>query len=420
MTTELKLLKHQYDFLEDEESRYLALVAGYGAGKTHAFCYKTLFLAARNIGYSGAIMEPTYGMIKRVLLPKMFELLDEIGVKYSFAKSDSIFTFHFAEGDTTVYCLSAENYTRMAGMNLAFFGVDECDTINKETARAMWNMAISRLRSGVVYQGFTTSTPEGFKFLYEYFYDEPKNDPKIVDRRLIKGKTKDNPNLPPDFIQSLLDNYPPQLIKAYLDGEFVNLNSGSVYPNFDREKNHTDLSLKDFPGYPLHIGQDFNMGKCSSVVHVLHNGNPVAVDEITGALNTEAVINIIKERYGNRHITVYPDASGANNKTSASMSDLTLLQRAGFKLSYSAKNPPVKDRVNAMNAMLCNNNGERRYLINTKICKEYTRCLEQQVYDASGQPDKSAKSNVDHMLDAAGYFINMQFPIVGRPTARIY
>lgn len=410
---ELKLFAHQYDFLEDEETRYLALVGGYGCGKTHAFCYKTLFLAARNVGYAGAIMEPTYGMIKRVLLPKMFQLLDEIGVKYSFSKSDSIFTFHFAEGDTTVYCLSAENYMRMAGMNLAFFGVDECDTINRDIARSMWNMAISRLRSGKVYQGFTTSTPEGFKFLYEFFHEEAQGK---TDRRLIKGKTKNNPTLDPEFIQSMLENYPPQLIKAYLEGEFVNLNAGLVYPNFDRKLNHTELSLKDFPNHPLHIGQDFNMGKCASVVYVVHQGNPVAVDEIVDAHNTEAVIRVIKERYGKRHITIYPDASGGNNKTSASLSDLTMLKQAGFELSYSTKNPPIKDRVNSVNAMLLNNSGNRRLLINTRICKELTKCLEQQTYDKSGMPDKN--SNVDHMLDAAGYFIYRMYPLTGQATVR--
>jgi PBSX family phage terminase large subunit len=411
--SELSLLTHQYDFLADDQTRYLALVGGYGCGKTYAFCLKTIFLAAANVGYSGAIMEPTYGMVKRTLIPAMNDALERCGIKYSFSKSDAIYTLHFQEGDCIVYCLSAENYNRMAGMNLAFFGVDEADTINKEIARSMWNMAMSRLRSGRVYQGFTTSTPEGFRFLYEFFQEEAADKD---DRKLIKGKTRDNPHVPPEFIQSLLENYPEQLIKSYLEGEFVNLNSGAVYPNFDRKYNHTDLSLKDFPNYPLHIGQDFNMGNCSSVVHVIHNGNPIAVDEITGALNTEAVINTIRERYGKRHVTIYPDASGANNKTSASLSDLAMLKKAGFELSYSAKNPNVKDRVNAVNGMFCNSMGNRRYLINTKICKEYTKCIEQQVYDKSGQPDKA--SGLDHMPDAGGYFINRMYPITGKPTVR--
>lgn len=412
---ELSLLKHQYDFCEDDYTRYLALVAGYGAGKTFSFCIKTIFLAAANVGFKGAIMEPTYSMIKKTLIPAMDEALEQLRIPYTFAKSDAIYTLHFAEGDTTVYCLSAENYRRMAGMNLAFFGVDECDTIQRDIARSMWNMAMSRLRSGKVYQGFTTSTPEGFNFLYEFFQEEAEGR---EDRRLIKGKTQDNPYLPPEFIESLLQNYPPNLIKSYLEGEFTNLTSGQIYYAFDREQNHTDKTLSDFPHHVLHIGQDFNTGKCYSAVNVIDGGLPICVDEIAGSRNTESVIAAIKSKYPNRRVIIYPDAAGKQEKTSASFSDITLLKQAGFELNYPTKNPSVKDRINAVNGMLCNAQGLRRYKINTKMCPVLVKTLEQQVYGKDGSPDK--QHDLDHPADATGYFIHRMYPIQGRATARIF
>ena len=412
---ELQLLKHQYEFCADQESRYLALVGGFGCGKTFSFCIKTIFLAAANVGYRGAIMEPTYSMIKKTLLPAMDEALETCGIPYTFSKSDAVYTLHFKEGDTTIYCLSAENYRRMAGLNLAFFGVDECDTISKDIARSMWNMAMSRLRKGAVYQGYTTSTPEGFNFLYEFFQEEAANK---SDRRLIKGRTAYNPFIPPEFIQSLLENYPPNLIKSYLEGEFTNLTSGQVYYAFDRIQNHTDKTLSDFKNLPLHIGQDFNIGKCASVVHVIDNGLPVAVDEIMGARNTEAVIAAIKERYPGRRIIIYPDSAGNQQKTSAAYSDIAMFKQAGFELNYSTKNPSVRDRVNSVNAMLCNSQGQRRYKINTKMCPMTTKTLEQQVYDKSGQPDKS--HDLDHPADALGYFIQRMYPLVSRSTVRVF
>lgn len=51
-------------------------------------------------------------------------------------------------------------------------------------------------------------------------------------------------------------------------------------------------------------------------------------------------------------------------------------------------NPAVKDRVNAVNAMLCNTYGERRLLVNTNACPKFTQCLERQVYNDLGEPDK--------------------------------
>lgn len=303
----------------------------------------------------------------------------------------------------------------MAGMNLAFFGVDECDTIQRDIARSMWNMAMSRLRSGKVYQGFTTSTPEGFNFLYEFFQEEAENR---VDRRLIKGKTQDNPYLPPEFIESLLQNYPPNLIKSYLEGEFTNLTSGQIYYAFDREQNHTDKTIHDFPHHVLHIGQDFNTGKCYSSVNVIDGGLPLCLDEIAGSRNTESVISAIKDKYPNRRIIIYPDAAGKQEKTSAAFSDITMLKQAGFELNYPTKNPSVKDRINALNGMLCNAQGLRRYKINTKMCPVLVKTLEQQVYGKDGGPDK--QHDLDHPADATGYFIHRMYPIQGRATARIF
>jgi hypothetical protein len=41
----------------------------------------------------------------------------------------------------------------------------------------------------------------------------------------------------------------------------------------------------------------------------------------------------------------------------------------------NAANPPVKDRINSMNAMFCNGNGERRYKVNVARCPVYTEAL---------------------------------------------
>lgn len=76
-------------------------------------------------------------------------------------------------------------------------------------------------------------------------------------------------------------------------------------------------------------------------------------------------------------------------------------------------NPPVKDRINAMNAAFCNANNERRYMVNAQACPTFADHLEQQVWDDKGEPDK--KSGHDHTNDAAGYVIHRLLPI-NRPS----
>ena len=68
-----------------------------------------------------------------------------------------------------------------------------------------------------------------------------------------------------------------------------------------------------------------------------------------------------------------------------------------------------------MNAMFCNDQGERRYKVNTRTCPGYTKDLEQQVYNDAGEPCKS-KGN-DHKPDAGGYFISYEYPII-KPIAQ--
>src|SRR5690606_42132766 len=89
-----------------------------------------------------------------------------------------------------------------------------------------------------------------------------------------------------------------------------------------------------------------------------------------------------------------------------------ILKQAGFTVRVDSRNTAVKDRVNAMNAMLLNDKAERRWKINTDRCPTLTEALEQQAYDKNGEPDKS--TGHDHAVDAQGYFIVPRYPITRR------
>ena len=73
-------------------------------------------------------------------------------------------------------------------------------------------------------------------------------------------------HLPDGYIDNLRNSYPSNLLSAYLDGEFVNLTAGSVYPEFDRLLNASTEVIR--PNETLHIGMDFNVTKMSAIIHV--------------------------------------------------------------------------------------------------------------------------------------------------------
>jgi hypothetical protein len=326
---------------------------------------------------------------------------------------------HLPGGDTKILCRSFENWTRIIGINGAWILADEIDTVAPAIASKAFPKILGRLRAGNVRQFAAASTPEGFRWMWQTFASEDGKG--RADRRLIRMRTQDNPYLPPDFIERLQANYDPQLLKAYLDGEFVNLTTGQVYDRFDRAKHVVAIEA---PSYrePLRIGVDFNIGNMSAVI-AYRNGKALQVfDEISGAHDTDALAQSIKTRYPDHRLYVYPDASGGNRSTNASQTDIAILESYGMSNQSPRANPPVRDRVAAVQALMENGKGEIRLHIDHS-CHKLIECLELQSYNEKGEPDKDG--GYDHMNDAIGYLIWREFnPLhagAGRGTGvRVY
>jgi hypothetical protein len=395
------LLPHQQKFLEDTEHRKLALVCGFGAGKTHGLVAKAVHMAALNIGYVSALFEPVAPMLRDILQRTMDDLLEEWQIPFDFRVSPlPEYTLHFAEGSHTILLRTMETWNRIRGQNLCAIGFDEADTANKRIAEQATRMALARLRAGNVQQFYAATTPEGYGWAFDTF-DRNAG----ADTALIRARTMDNPFLPDGFVDSLMANYPPQLIKSYLEGQWVNLNTGQVYDRFDRSK-HVVASVADFSNEPLRIGVDFNVGNMSAVIGVRSGNRLTIVDEITGAHDTDALAQEIKRRYPQHRVYVYPDASGGNRSTNASRTDIQILEQYGFSNQSGRSNPAVRDRVAAVQALLENGKGEVRLTV-SQGCPRLIECLELQSWTEKGEPDKEAGH--DHMVDALGYVVWREF-----------
>ena len=383
----VSLTKPQSEFFHATE-RYVAAVAGFGSGKTQAAVSRLLTTKLKYPGIDVAYLAPSYGLIRDIFYPYMSEVLSDMNIGFNINKAEH--NIHI-KGHGKIICRTMERPDMIVGWQAGDAFLDEFDLLPTEKAKAVIRKLSARLRQpfpdGKKNQRFVTTTPEGFKATYQMFKKEP-----IEDSRLIQMSTYSNPHLPDDYIQGLVDLYPEQLIRAYLKGEFVNLTSGAVYPNFDRELCHTDREIKK--GEPLHIGVDFNVGKMSGVVY---DSELNIIDELIGYYDTPDLICAIKERFEGHRVAVYPDAAGkSRNTTGATTSDHKLLKMAGFTVKALKANPLIKERVQSVNRLI--ENGSLK--INTNKCPQTTEALEQQVYKG-GIPDKS--QDIDHPLDALGY-----------------
>lgn len=407
----MKLTPPQYDFVAAPE-QFPALVAGFGAGKSHAGIWRALYLKRKYHRQNVAFYMPTYDLVTRMAFPRFEEVLSEMRASYKVNKNDSVIDI---ENCGSVIFRTMDNPARIVAYEVADSICDELDTLPTEKARDVWNKVIARNRQkkpdGSLNTVGVATTPEGFRFVYDRWKKNPAKG-----YRLIKATTMSNEaNLPPGYIDSLRASYPANLLAAYLDGEFVNLTAGSIYAEFDRVLNGSLTEIQT--SEPLHIGLDFNVGQMAAAVFVLRDGAPHAADEITGVLDTPAMIAAIKARYTGHAIFVYPDASGGGRRSNnASESDIALLRAARFTVLAPAANPPVKNRILAVNQQI-HSEGVRRLRVNIDRCPALVEALEKQSYDKNGEPDKM--SGLDHINDACGYFIHYKFPIAGKTMQRV-
>lgn len=396
--------------------KFRAFVAGFGSGKTWVGCAGLCRHVLEHPRINAGYFAPSYPMIRDIFYPTIEEVAEDWGLRAVVRKADhEVHLFGGRVYRGTVICRSMDDPGKIVGFKIGKALVDELDVMKLAQAETAWRKIIARLRhkaDGLQNGVDVTTTPEGYQFVYRQWVKEVGAKPELAQLYgLVQASTYDNgKNLPDGYIESLRATYPTQLISAYLRGQFVNLTSGAVYPDFDRRLNHSDTELE--PGEALHVGMDFNVLKMAAILCVVRDGAPIAVGELTGVRDTPTMAQLLKERFGGdgRSIVVYPDASGGNTSSkSAGESDLSILRKAGLSVRANPANPAVRDRVNAVNGLILNARGERRLRVNTRACPVLTEALEQQAYDKNGEPDKT--TGHDHSVDALGYFVANQWPV---------
>lgn len=431
LLTRVDLTVPQTKFLQLED-KFPLFVAGFGAGKSTTMVASVL----QDLDISPRVHIgcycPTYDLLRLITAPYLEERLAQANIPYKYNKSEQII---YIETGQQIILRSMDNPARIVGYQTFRAHADEMDTLLEHKAEDAWNAIIARNRqkiaklddkgkkiryevdlqdsSGllVARRGDVVchlnrvsayTTPEGFKFCYKRWVKE-----KTEGYAYVQAPTYSNPHLPVDYVSSLRATYPSGLIDAYIEGRFVNLSSGSVYPEFCRELNNTNEKIKF--GEALHVGMDFNVNNMSAAICVIRDNIPYLLDEITGGRDTETVCEILRERYPNHSITVYPDASGQSTSSKgASVSDLTIIKRFGYGIKAKTKNPFIKDRVISVNGAICNANNDRNFFINVRQCPKSADSLEQQTW-SNGLPDK--EGGHDHTNDALGYFIYWHWPV---------
>lgn len=388
-------LSEPQTLIANDTRRFRVAVCGRRFGKTH--------LALRELCRYASVPDrlvyyvaPTYRMAKQIMWKQLKRKLTSLNWARKINESDLTITL---VNDTEISLRSSDNYDSLRGVGLDFIVLDEVADMEEEVWTEVLRPTLSDRGGHAMFLG----TPKGMSW-FKDLYDMGKLDPE--NWAAYQYTTLQGGNVPEAEIEAARKDLDERTFRQEYCGSFETY-SGLIYYAWSGDNVVPVEPLRERE--TVMIGLDFNVDPLSAVVAVRRGEELHILDEIViSGANTFDFCTEVKRRYPGHRIEVYPDASGAQRRTSSNTTDHAILANAGFTVRVGRTNPAVLDRIASVNSRLCSSTGTRFVLVNNK-CRHLIKSLTSQVYkEGTRVPEKTG---FDHMNDAIGYLVNWHWPI---------
>ncbi len=237
-------------------ARFKGFSGPVGSGKSQALCQEAIKLSTLNKGRTGLIGAPTYPMLRDATIPALLEVLERSQIPYEFNRGENHLVFKGSR--SKILFRAVEEFERLRGSNLAWFGVDEL-TYTSEDA---WLRLEGRLRDPQATRlcGFGVWTPKGYDWVYERFVAK-----QIEGYETILAQPFENRFLLdqiPDYYERLRHSYDARFYEQEVLGSYLHMKVGRVYHAFDRAGNVGDstapwlkeMMITDGKGFESTVG----------------------------------------------------------------------------------------------------------------------------------------------------------------------
>ena len=345
---------------------------------------------------------PSYRMAKQIVWEDLKQMLRDKNWIKKINESELTITLVNA---SIIMLRSVDNPDSIRGLGLDHIVIDEAADVSN--LLDVWNAVLRPTLSDREGSALIISSPKGRGDLYELYL----NEQRLPDWKSWQFTTLEGGNVSEDEIEAAKRDMDERTFKQEYLAKWVDY-SGLIYYAFGKHNIIQRDDLLDV-NTMLNIGIDFNVSPLCAVIAVKTQLGLHIIDEIEMyGSDTQEMCAEIQRKYKNRRAIVYPDASGAQRRTSAGgITDHIILSNAGFQLKVGAVNPAVKDRIAAVNSVMKHDN--IRLTIDPK-CVKVINGLSKHVYkEGTRQPEKD--SGLDHFNDALGYMVNHLFPLNLKP-----
>ena len=294
--------------------------------------------------------------------------------------------------------------------NCAF--VDELDELDTQTAMAVVKSINDRCRQQV--EGFRspfmmyTTSSQGLKGTYQTVMHFKKSGIGYV---LMRAETRMNTFLPKDYVDNMYAIYNEKERACLLEGKFVSIDSGLVFPDYDPAKNKLDTDLYEYArdtvtGYDkygkeqrltIYIGQDFNSFGNNAIAFCIIKQAIIAIKDYEFP-DIRRAPEVFRYDFPQNDIVWIPDMTYKEHFVEFKKE----LRLFNIRIAYRSCNPLVGDRNFACNKLFIS-----EHLFICPMCKETeTTLLTWQKDPRTGQPTKGNQGAPDHKGDCLGYVVH--------------
>jgi hypothetical protein len=387
-------------------ARFKGFSGPIGSGKSQALCQEAIKMSYVNPGRTGLVGAPTYPMLRDATVSSFLEILGQNDIPYELNKAENVMVMK--DTRSRILFRAVEEFERLRGTNLAWFGVDELTYAPEEA----WLRLEGRLRDPKATRltGFAVWTPKGHDWVYRRFIATPVDGYEAVLARAFENRHL--LEKVPDFYERLRSSYDAKFFQQEVMGEYLNASEGRVYHAFSRAEHVKELTLD--PALPLLWALDFNVNPMCSVAAQIDGKTVKVVDEIViNRASTEEACREFHRRFSQHPqvVVVYGDASG-NRMQTAGTTDYQIVReffhsvgQRQMRYKVPAMNPQVRERVGLVNSKLKSALGEIQMWVSPH-CVELIKDFEEVRYKPdSVSIDKDRDPRRTHLSDALGYLV---------------
>lgn len=375
---------------------YFGLAGGYGCGKSFSIVLIVIMLCKKYQGEDITIglCSTTITLLKKTVIMDLERIFSKTGSFYTYNQQDSIITI----GTIRFLLIATGQPNDIYGPNIHICLCDEIDELPEQKAieahKALSERTRLTLPDGrkpfLVY----FSTVHGYRGLYKIFKKLREDKIRYC---LIRGLTKNNTSLDPQYVKNLYAIYDENERLAYLEGMFVNLQSGRVYSAYD-EATCKCAPFEITPDMTIYVGQDLNSG-FSKAVAVIKKDKCLYIVRDWSFKEVGGAPVIMRSTYMQNEILWFPDCSGKEILKGYRQEILD----NGIQCRIGSSNPRIMDRVFYVNKLF------KMGLLKVFDCKEtnmVSEALKVRAYNDLGQPEKGKGEDApDHVCDGLEYVI---------------